>query len=67
MRCLVLVLALFAQVARSDWDGTWLPHGEGRPFATYEEYVAYKQVLYDQAREIAKEHCGEPYFGTWCQ
>lgn len=57
---LVLVLALFAQpYPPSAWDGTWT-WGEGG------ERSAYEAAFLAQAAAIAKEHCGEQYFGSIC-
>src|SRR5207244_3350634 len=55
-----IALALLAQIAQANaWDGTW-------KWASYAERIAYGERFIAEAREIARESCGRPYFGTYC-
>jgi hypothetical protein len=55
----LLALVLLAQAA-GPWDGSW-------HWGTYQERIAYGEQVIDQTAQIAREHCGQPYFGTICE
>jgi len=52
MRTTLVLLVLFAQLS---------PSG-----LSYEERLAYGAQFIAQVREIARQYCGQPYFGTVC-
>jgi hypothetical protein len=60
VRSICLAVLLFAQTyPASAWDGTWT-------WGTYQERIAYGEQVIAESATIAREHCGQPYFGTIC-
>jgi hypothetical protein len=61
VKAFVVAVVLLAQAQTPNlWDGTWT-------WGTYEERIAFGEAFIAQSAAVAKEHCGEQYFGTICR